>query len=292
MNPETKRAYLSLANHFYKTRLSGQVLSLNSVTSALLKAAPEYRPDYFRRLKNAVAYDAQCRGRDAASRKILTIQNPVTCAGSTLKKKAKAPRAKSFSFEDFKTLASHLAVAGCNDETVALMLTYYTGARPCELRSIRTEGEIITITGAKKSHEGLRGADRILVAKSPFELSIIQESVLILNNSERSIAAIRDRLRLEARKLWPRRKLIPTLYSLRHQLAANLKASGMSDKEMAYIMGHQSVHSISRYGNRKQGNPKNIWVRPANNAQLNNIRGSVAPQTRHWLDETMYIEKS
>lgn len=64
MNTETQNAYRSLASHFYATRLPDiPVSELNefSIVGALLRAAPEYRPDYFRRLRNALALDQKLR---------------------------------------------------------------------------------------------------------------------------------------------------------------------------------------------------------------------------------------
>ncbi|WP_256545222.1 hypothetical protein [Pseudomonas sp. JY-Q] len=59
MNTDTQSAYRSLATHFYTTRFPEIPVSAQdeldefSIIGALLRAAPEYRPDYFRRLRNA-----------------------------------------------------------------------------------------------------------------------------------------------------------------------------------------------------------------------------------------------
>ncbi|EPG3483471.1 TPA: site-specific integrase, partial [Pseudomonas aeruginosa] len=89
--------------------------------------------------------------------------------------------------------------------------------------------------------------------------------------------AIRDRLRKECRVLWPRRKQHPTLKSFRHQLGSNLKASGESDEAIAYMMGHQSIESISVYGNRRSGAGHKLHIRPAQDADLSKVRQPKQP---------------
>lgn len=69
MNTDTQTAYRSLATHFYTTRFPEiPVSALDEldefrIIGALLRAAPEYRPDYFRRLRNALALDQKLRGQ-------------------------------------------------------------------------------------------------------------------------------------------------------------------------------------------------------------------------------------
>ncbi len=49
MNAETQSAYISLASNFYATRMQGVELDELNIIGALLRAAPDYRPDYYRR---------------------------------------------------------------------------------------------------------------------------------------------------------------------------------------------------------------------------------------------------
>jgi len=46
MNAETQSAYISLASNFYATRMQGVELDELNIIGALLRAAPDYRPDY------------------------------------------------------------------------------------------------------------------------------------------------------------------------------------------------------------------------------------------------------
>ena len=93
----------------------------------------------------------------------------------------------------------------------------------------------------------------------------------------RTNTAIRDRLRKECRALWPMRKQHPTLKSFRHQLGSTLKASGESDEAIAYMMGHQSIESISVYGNRRSGAGHKLHIRPTQDADLSKVRQPKQP---------------
>lgn len=251
MLESTKQRYLKLAANFYRTRMNGAALSTSNIRSALTNAAPSYRPDYFRVLKNALAFDVRERGYSAAAEKILKIQNPTTQPESTLPVKAKRPSAKALSEDDFSTLCCHLGESGKADVFAAVILAWHLGVRPSEMQKIRVEGEQFYITGAKKDDTGIRGADRILMLPNPDDSSLAADAVDLYKTTRRSLGATRDTLREQCRLLWPRRKVQPTLKSLRHQLGSNLKASGLAPETMAYIMGHQSTRSIERYGDRR-----------------------------------------
>lgn len=69
----------------------------------------------------------------------------------------------------------------------------------------------------------------------------------------------------------------PNLKSFRHQLGSNLKASGESDEAIAYMMGHQSIESISVYGNRRSGAGHKLHIRPAQDADLSKVRQPKQP---------------
>ena len=126
----------------------------------------------------------------------------------------------------------------------------------------------IHILGAKHSHGGLRGADRMLEADEHF-------CQLVCNALEafhaRSLDSIRMVIHEAAKEVFTRGKL-PGMYTLRHQFGANLKASGMSRVQMAYVMGHQATDSIGRYGDKRFGRAEAVNVRPAADANLTLVR--------------------
>ena len=154
---------------------------------------------------------------------------------------------------------------------------YHLGVRPCEMRTITVTGNSVHIIGGKKSAPLDRGADRTLVIEDPDVLNAVAEAARVMRACPRTNTAIRDRLRKECRALWPRRTQHPTLKSFRHQLGSNLKASGESDEAIAYMMGHQSIASISVYGNRRSGPGHKLYIRPAEGADLSKVRQPKQP---------------
>ena len=76
--------------------------------------------------------------------------------------------------------------------------------------------------------------------------------------TEKKRYAMQKRVCRLGKKLFPKHKNAPTLYSYRHQLGSDLKggktSSGnkiFSRKESAALMGHKSQSSISAYGHAK-----------------------------------------
>ncbi|HBO3046066.1 TPA: site-specific integrase [Pseudomonas aeruginosa] len=271
MNSETKAAYRSLAGNFYKTHLPNtpvaELTDLN-IIGALLRSASGYRPDYFRRLRNALAFDQSCRGHQHIAEEINRTLNPVSVLD--LPRKSKQPRRRRITDEDFATWVKALAERDLTVESAALLLIKMTGARPCELVNITVEGNKIKILGAKHSHGGLRGADRVLEA-SDKDSKLIRNTIGVFQNKGRTLDAMRMAIREVAMEIFGSKKA-PSMYTLRHQFGADLKASGMSRREIAYIMGHQATDSISRYGDKRYGRAEAVKVRPAQGADLSRIR--------------------
>lgn len=92
MNAETQSAYISLASNFYATRMQGVELDELNIIGALLRAAPDYRPDYYRRLRNALAFDQKHRGNFWAAQEINRTLNPVTVLNLPRKKSSDVRR--------------------------------------------------------------------------------------------------------------------------------------------------------------------------------------------------------
>ena len=283
MNDQTKKQYIAIAAHFYRHHMDGAALSVSSIKQALVSTAVNFQPSYFRRLKNAIAFDLENKGHIKAATKIKAVVNPVTERGSTLIKKAKPKRAKSFADDDLVALAKHLGEADFLPAFAAVCLISKTGARPAELRDMHLDGNLLFIRGSKKTN-GTRGADRLLTITDETVRGIVATCIEILRINTWTIDAIRHRIRMEGQKIWPRKKIIPSMYSIRHQVGANLKASSFDLKTIAYIMGHQSTNSVRRYGDKRQGNPKAIKIEPAPVADLRAVRDKIKPHNEKTLD--------
>ncbi|MBV2133286.1 site-specific integrase [Pseudomonas sp. MAP12] len=283
MNEATKASYKNLAEHFYSRRLAGQRLTPKAITDALIAAAPEYRPAYWRRLRNAIEFDQLDKGYSDAAERIAKVRNPVTKEDSGLKPKAKQVRVRAVKEEDELRLLDYFAKVGDYQCMSAVVVTKYTGARPVELEAMRVEDGKVFIKSGKKSHGGWRGLDRVLVLTEE-DAKLVAESLKTLQYV--NIGAIQDRVSAAGRRLWPQRRAVPSLYSWRHQLGSDLKASGLCRQEVAWIMGHQSTESIEQYGNRKTARSGAVLPRAPEGADLSLVRerhsvGPLASRAAH-----------
>ncbi|AHY44723.1 hypothetical protein PSOLE_34190 [Pseudomonas oleovorans subsp. oleovorans] len=277
MQPTTLQRYQTRAQNFYRSHCGEDDPSSAQICAALLACAPDYRPNAFSTLKNTLMNDQLARRNIEAANTIRALVNPVTAPGSQIVKKPKPGQIRKVPFEDFKLLHQHLRAGGNLDEAASLVLAYCLGVRPCEMRTITISGNHVHIIGGKKSAELHRGADRTLVIDKPRTLKLVEWAAQWMAGCPRTNTAIRDCLRKECRRLWPKRKKQPTLKSFRHQMGSILKASGESPESMAYIMGHQSISSISVYGDGRLGAGMKSHVRPAESAVLASIRQPQKP---------------
>jgi len=269
MNEKTQNDYRSLARNFYATRLGGQQPTPKRIADALVAAATDYRPAYWRRLRNALAFDQAEKGFQDAAAKVAAARNPTTLPSSTTEPKAKQKRVRAVSVADERKLLEHFQEGGDRQAYGAVMLSRITGARPAEFAGIRVEeGGRVFIPGAKQSHGGKRGADRWMVVTAA-EAQLVAACVAQVRTA--NLGAVQDRIRSAGQRLWPQRTALPSLYSWRHQLGSELKASGLDRREVAYLMGHQSTASVDRYGSRRTARGGRIPRAPEGEA-FENVR--------------------
>lgn len=265
---KTKADYRKLAAHFYKERLGDEPPSPKRITDALAACAHEYRPAYWRRLRNAVELDQREKGYAKAADRIAGTRNPMTTVaggGGIIDPTVRGPtapkqkRAKTISSDDMSALklAAHRSKGG-DDVLAALNIGEHLGVRPAEMLSLRVDVDsgVVHVTGVKKSDKGDRGADRTLrLSGGRMTRQMLADAVEALQASERErpgvIHRVQTRLDRITKGLWPRRAARPTLYSLRHRMGSQLKASGASRAAIAYVMGHQSTQSAEVYGDRR-----------------------------------------
>lgn len=277
MHQTTLKKYQTRATNFYRKYCGSSTPNSAQICTALLVRAHELQPNSFSTLKSALLNDQLAQGNLKAAQAVRELINPVTAPGSELPRKPKQKEVRTVSDDDFWQLVVHLRAHDFHDEALCVVLAYYLGIRPCEMRTIIVTGDHVDIIGGKKAEKLERGADRTLVIEHPEMLKAITEAAQWMSKCPRTNSAIRDRLRKECRALWPRRKQHPTLKSFRHQLGSNLKASGESDESLAYIMGHQSTDSINVYGDRRSGAGRTVYVRAAAGADLSKVRKPKKP---------------
>lgn len=275
MNEKTGKDYQRLAEHFYRTRLPGKPPSPKRICDALAACADEYRPDYWRKLRNALEHDQRAKGFSEAADRIAGVKNPTTAADSTKRPPGKQQRVTRVVEADEQALLRKLRDREDLPSMYAILVASLTGARPAEMPNIRVEGSLVHIEGAKKSHEGLRGLDRT-IQLDPGSAQVVADAMQFLRGA--AMKPIQDRIDKAARAVWPRRKHRLSLYSWRHQLGSNLKASGMDPRQVAYLMGHQSTRSVDQYGDKRTPRAAALPVVPAG-ADLSQIRDKPASRS-------------
>jgi len=286
LKDSTRADYRKLAQHFYKTRLDGQPPTPKRIRDALGSAAVEYRPDYWRRLRNALMYDQVAAGYIDEAAEIAQINNPVT-RPQTAKEWAlrdsiggkpgkRQKRVKKVSEDDLGKLWQEVNERHGDDEVAAaIVIATRTGARPAEMLGIKClANNQIFIPGAKKTESGDRGLDRY-IQLSDHDWHGVKLSVDILAKAAPGKAGtmrkIQDRLRTVTKRLWPRRKSHPTLYTWRYEMGSELKACSLSRREVAYVLGHQATASVDKYGDRRSGSGKTP-IKAAPGADMTAVR--------------------
>ena len=250
MQPSTQREYQRLAEHFYARRLDGK-LSPKRIQDALRSVGSEYRPAYWRRLRKAIEVDQRIKGYGDAADRIADTVNPATADGATEPPKAKQRRCRRVTEEDTRALAHDAERRGDEQMIAALVWARKTGLRPAEMPHARIlDDGTVRIEGAKKSHEGKRGADRDLRLDAD-DLRNLRAYQDDLPKTAAEVGRLQRRMQNVVRDVFPRRKARPSLYSWRHQLGSDLKAAGLDREEIATIMGHQGTGSVDQYGNRR-----------------------------------------
>ncbi len=277
MHQTTLNKYQTRAANFYRKYCGSNTPNSAQICTALLARAHELQPNSFSTLKSALLNDQLARDNLKTAQAVRDLVNPVTAPGSKLPRKPKPKKVRTVSDDDFWELILHLRARSFHDEALCVVLAYYLGVRPCEMRTVTVEDDQVEIIGGKKSDSLERGADRTLVIENPELHNSVDVAAQWMSNCPRTDTAIRDRLRKECRTLWPRRKQHPTLKSFRHQLGSNLKATGESDESLAYIMGHQSTESIHVYGDRRSGAGRTVYVRAAASTDLSKVRKPKKP---------------
>lgn len=225
-----------------------------------------YRPGTWRNRRNALAHYFNFADDVELACDIKMMVNPVTDKAADKGTRALIPKKQKRTHkvidDEHTKVVSYLERT--NDQAVlgAVIIARTIGVRPSEMASMKFDdsNKSIFVTGAKKRRKGDRGIDRTLILE-PDDYLIIKEAwaqlMIEFNRKdaspERAMKRIQNRLYTVVRKVFEERESYPSLYSYRHQLGSDLKASGMDRVTIAAIMGHASVESVNAYGDRRHG---------------------------------------
>jgi len=259
MQTEKPPKWQRMAESFYRRELDGASPTARRIIRALERVAPRYRPDSWRNLRNAIAKDQERRGYRDVADAVRQFRNPITAdPGRRGEIKRKERRCKHVNIKDLERLTQTIRERNDVELLAAIYVAYLTGCRPAEMPTIEDLGSgRFYIHGAKKRDD--RGLDRVIQLNGP-NARTLSNCIPYLRGAD--MDKLRKRLYTVTRSLWPARKARPTLYSFRHMLGSELKASGMSRAEVAYVMGHRSTASVDVYGDRRRGGRRGRGVLP------------------------------
>ena len=259
------------ANNWLKKHIKdrGRKFSVADIKIALEEYAYTVTSDTFRRMRNDLERYYRTLAQQNPKMKnvparIAAIQNPAPMD----QRKKKRVKSKSVNEKDFNKLILKVLQKQDEELMAALIAVKVTGARPCELHSIKmAQGDagetVVQIKGGKQTviQGNQRGftKPREIILLDKKDIAYMNIVIPLLADMEgKRLNAAQRRLTEVTKKLWPRRTKRPTLKSLRHQLGSDLKASGLSDAERSAIMGHRSQNSISAYGFRNSGKTRSL----------------------------------
>lgn len=187
---------------------------------------------------------------------------------------------KSIKQNDFDIISDYLRSQIGNHQYALALLTWMqageaTGLRPSEWESaqiIELDGHTaLKIENAKHTNGRGNGSHRhlILDALEPEKINAIKDMIFMLDGFSREMSfksfydGVRSYNYSAVRTALGKRSKYPTLYTYRHQFTANCKASNLSRKEVAALLGQASDATAPlHYGRKQQGRKGATKVKP------------------------------
>lgn len=256
------------AESFYTKHFPDGDATPKRIADKLYELAGEMRPRSWYELKRFVMFDQHEKGYQKSVERLQGLSNPMTDkeVGQMLKPaqelKKSQKRVKKIKEADHLKLMRSAINKKDKPLAAALYLAKELGCRPAEMPKIEIRDGKVWIPSVKKVEAGDKGIDR-LVTVSEEKIAVIKTAVDAINSEPDGKSGrmhrIANRLQTLHKKTFPRRKSAPiSLYSYRHQLGSDLKASGMTREAVAYVMGHQSTQSVEDYGDVRNGGGRDI----------------------------------
>ncbi|WP_347258873.1 hypothetical protein [Methylocaldum sp.] len=242
----------------------------------LINRREEFAKATWRQYKSALVYFFMDQGFTALALQLSQVINQ-GCTHRSQNTSAK--KLKKLTDRDLRKLVGKLCEGnGRHDQLIAAWLVagIATGLRPCEWQFARLDGDTLIVKNAKATNGRAHGPARRLHLDTltPEQKNIIAAFISRIQDFAdfgQLQKQCGDRLFRVTRCLWPKRQQHITLYSARHQFAANTKCAGLSLTEIAALMGHATDNTASQhYGRRTAGNRGQ--TPRANQSDMANVR--------------------
>lgn len=235
----------------------------------LLSLRNGLRPASWRQYRAAVVYALNTQDVADHENLIAKLKQPKPLSDSKrhdLPKRTSSHKSKMLLSSDLTALVDYMLAHGGRWDVLALRwLTYgtRTGLRPVEWKFAQVEfgdeddAVILHVRNAKNDAIRSHGEERHIHLRMDEDslrdfLSFINE--LQSQDFEKVYEGCRFAIGRATKALWPRRKNRPTLYSARHQFAADAKSSNLLPEEVAALMGHAVTATHQQhYGKRRCG---------------------------------------
>jgi hypothetical protein len=227
---------------------------------------PALRPATWRQYRAAVVYVLYLQNvPDASSLHARLMEQPLAIQDRhDLPARTSSYKSKTLKNADMDALVKHLGEHGGRWDIMTgqwLVWGLMTGLRPIEWQFVgahQDEKEVILrVHNAKYDEHRAHGPERTVhVNLTGAGQEALLEFIRTVQTGEFTEVYEGCRLALwrATRALWPRRKKQPSLYSARHQFAADAKSAGLAPEVIAALMGHAvtSTHQV-HYGKRRSG---------------------------------------
>lgn len=284
----TKSGYLYRASNLIK-RFEREVGAFDIVkgefVSWLVSQKPKWRGATWRYNKSAIMHFFEVKGFEGLRRVLFDIGSEGCyvaqkgVAKNSVKHKTSSSKKKSVSAEEERRLVGYFEHRkGCHWSLRTIMFfraSIISGLRPSEWTGTEyieefvmddgsVVGPVLKVRNAKDTNERAHGEYRHLILSdlSDEHIRIIKGHMQLVKASmgpsgvkipfESYYHACRNALYRANTTIWRSdKKKKPTLYSGRHQFAANLKAAGYSRAEVAALMGHAVDDTASEHYGRK-----------------------------------------
>ena len=232
--------------------------------NGLIARRPTLRASSFRQYRAAVLWALQADAPPNADELRARLRD-VGSAGRCrdLPQRTSAGKAKSVRIEDVHRLVVWLQEHGGTWDDLAarwLFWSVQTGLRPIEWRDAMLQanasGYSLVVRNAKHSHGRSYGEHRTVHLQIETSGANALKAFLdrVQGDFEVAYQGCRLALHRATKTLWPRRMQQPSLYTGRHQFAANAKASGLMPEAIAALMGHAVTETHqTHYGKRRSG---------------------------------------
>ena len=180
-------------------------------------------------------------------------------------------KAKKINYKDIKTLIERtkdLQLKWIQPAIVWVVANILVGLRPIEWRQaelVKWDNHqlMLKVVNAKNSNNRAHGEFRHIDCSylNSVELGLLRKQLSISSSNSQDdkswqnyYEGCRKTIHAFTRKYLSKRKKYPTLYSTRHQFAANAKSAGMSKVEVAALLGHATDQTAGfHYGKKKHG---------------------------------------